>query len=191
MVGNDIIDLNAALSNSRWEEQRFLDKLFTNREQQHIINSNSRFYSIWYMWSMKESVYKIVARNQKLQKFNPKNFDCIIDSQTCNSVYFENQYFQTNTLGQDGFIYTTAFIKGESYYSKWIKLSSNDRTIQHLEMKRACIKAFGNLKGITEDLIEIKNNEQGIPQIYVNNILQNTFLSITHHGHYGGFSISK
>jgi len=140
---------------------------------------------------MKESVYKIVSRDQKLQKFNPKHYHCVIDSQTGNSVQFENQYFQTDTLSQDGFIYTTAFLKGYSFYTKWIKLSSDDRNIQHLEMKSACIKAFGNFKGISENSIDIKNNQQGIPHIYVDNLLQNNCLSITHHGHYGGFSISK
>ncbi len=191
MVGNDIVDLNAALSNSRWEEQRFLDKLFTTHEQEFIFKSNSRFYSIWYLWSMKESVYKIVSRMQKLQQFNPKKYHCIMDSQTGNSVQFEKQYFQTDTLSFDGFIYTSAFLIGDGFFTKWICLSSDDRNIQHLEMKSACIKAFGKFKGIPENSIEIINNYKGIPQIYVDNILQNNCLSITHHGHYGGFSISK
>lgn len=43
MVGNDIVDINEAKSASNWQRPRFLEKLFTTKEQFTIRNAETPF----------------------------------------------------------------------------------------------------------------------------------------------------
>ncbi|MEZ4801460.1 MAG: 4'-phosphopantetheinyl transferase superfamily protein [Gelidibacter sp.] len=189
MIGNDIIDLQVS-KKSRWEEQRFLDKLFTPGEEEFILDGQSKFLNIWLLWSMKESVYKIVSRDQKNQRFNPKDFHCRVVSDTTNSVCFENKWFQTDTLIQNGFIHTIAYFKTGNIIANQFRLQTNDINTQSVEIKEACIKDFSNFKSIPVSSISLKNNHLGIPQMYVDDKLQNEKISISHHGCFGGFAIA-
>lgn len=57
-VGNDIVDLNLAKTQSNWQRNGFLEKQFTQKEQQEIYNSKNPFLQVWQFWSMKEAAYK-------------------------------------------------------------------------------------------------------------------------------------
>ena len=57
-LGNDIIDLNLAKTQSNWERKGFLEKQFTEQEQEIILNSTNSFLQVWLFWSMKEAAYK-------------------------------------------------------------------------------------------------------------------------------------
>ena len=47
MVGNDIVDIGLAKKSSNWTRSRFLDKLFTKKEQQLIFHSENSFNMVW------------------------------------------------------------------------------------------------------------------------------------------------
>lgn len=190
MIGNDIVDLNASLIHSRWKEQRFLDKLFNTHEQEFILKDEFRFQNSWYLWSMKESVYKIVAREKKFKKFNPKAFHCEIVSSRDNSVRFEDQHFKTHTIIQNDFIYSTAVSKPIEFSSKWIPLHSTNPKEQQVKLHEACIGEFAHLKAIPQESISIQNCKMGIPQLYIEGTLQKNCLSFSHHGFYGAFAIA-
>lgn len=190
MIGNDIVDLSASKLNSRWEEQRFLDKLFTSEEQEFILKDTLRLQNIWHLWSMKESVYKIISKSRNIQKFNPKDFHCQMASLHDNSVRFDNTYFVTNTVANEQFIYTTAFGKSENFYTSWIRFQNNEIGSQTHEIKQLSIKKFSDLKRISKDSVSIYNDNYGIPRIYIKGKIQDNHISITHHGRYGGFAIA-
>ena len=73
MIGNDIVDLHYAKHQSNWQRRGFLDKLFTESEQVFIRNANDSEKVVWLFWSMKESAYKIIARQEKCSFYAPKN----------------------------------------------------------------------------------------------------------------------
>lgn len=190
MIGNDIVDLKSAKPNSRWEEQRFLDKLFRNEEQSIILKDNFRFQNIWRLWSMKESAYKAVSRNESTRKFNPKAFECKVKCQTYGTVSFQNQILQTETIIFQDYIYTTAVVDAIIISSSVFNLTDMDSEGQHSEMKRICRDTFSKLKSIPFHAVSIENNTIGAPQVFVENTLQKESISITHHGAFGGLAIA-
>ena len=55
MIGNDIIDLSVAKLESNWQRRGFLEKQFTEEEQQLILTASNPFVLVWKFWSMKEA----------------------------------------------------------------------------------------------------------------------------------------
>jgi phosphopantetheinyl transferase (holo-ACP synthase) len=189
MVGNDIVDLNFAKMNSRWEEQRFLDKLFTDDEQAFIKKDDFRFQNIWQLWSMKESAYKIAARTKKVQIFNPKSFHCKPHSPTEGTVTFNNQVLKTSTVSHSNLIYTIAQTDATNCISACFLLESIKYFEQQKIVRQKAIQAYVDLKSISLKSISINKNNNGVPIFLIENSEQNTSLALTHHGKFGGFAI--
>ena len=190
MIGNDIIDLNVAKINSRWQEQRFLDKLFTQEEQQFILNDDCRYQNIWRLWSMKESAYKIKSRNLRLSIFNPKSLRCEITSETSGTVAFDNYTVSTTTENNSNIIYTTAHLQGIYQTTEYFELKQLSQSYQSEQLKKKAIQAFGQLKSVSEKDISIEKDDFRVPKFFINQKAQANFLTLTHHGNYGGFAIS-
>lgn len=190
MIGNDIVDLKFAKPNSRWEEQRFLDKLFNSEEQAFILKDDIRFQNIWRLWSMKESAYKAVSINQRTRKFNPKAFECKVNCKIYGLVSFQNHVLQTSTIVYQDYIYTTAFADAKVISSTVFNLTDLDSKAQHLEMKRICMDKLSTLKSISINTVSIENTHIGAPQVYIENTLQKECVSMTHHGRFGGLAIA-
>lgn len=190
MIGNDLIDLNVAGGNSRWQEQRFLDKLFTQEEQTFILKDDLRYQNIWLLWSMKESAYKIYSRKLKSSRFNPKFFSCTMTSETTGMVSFDNQVVNTTTEFDSNIIYTTAHLQDTLRITKNIVLTGQSQSDKSQLLKEKAIQAFAELKNVLESSISIEKNNFGIPELFVNKKLQYNVLTLTHHGNYGGFAIS-
>lgn len=187
MIGNDIVDLNFAKRNSRWQEQRFLDKIYTLQEQE-ILNVNN-FYMVWRLWSMKESVYKMAARAGTSFLFNPKAFCCEIVNGTEGNVKFKNEIYTTITKTDHKYIETTAFLQ-QQYLSKTFQLSNSDYYTQHTETLHHIKLAYAKYKNADYNAINIQKDIYGVPQVFVNNKRQPELISLTHHGLFGAFAIS-
>lgn len=189
MIGNDIVDLEFAKRNSRWQEQRFLDKLFTSEEQDFIRSDDQQFQNIWRLWTMKESVYKITSRAEGKIRFNPTDFKCIVLDSNQGQVFYKNQSIATATTTDKNFIQTTA-CSNPQWISKLFQFSSLDYPTQHSESLLQAIKAYATYKNVVDKSVAVIKNSTGIPQFYMNGHLQPEQLSLTHHGYYGAFAIS-
>ncbi len=189
MIGNDIVDLEFAGINSRWREQRFLDKLFSKEEQQFILSEENRYATIWKLWSMKESVYKIISRADGIARFNPKDFNCFVTNAVEGYVMFENRSVPTVTEIKREFIQTIAYLQ-QDWISESFPLVDSDIEIQSEQIYQKAVKAFAKMKAINYKSLEILKNERGVPQFYIHGILQADHLSLTHHGHFGAFAIA-
>ena len=191
MIGNDIVDLNFAKTNSRWQEQRFLDTLFTEEEQSFIFkNEDFRYENIWLLWSMKESAYKISSRHLKEAVFNPKSFHCNLTSSTTGVVCFEKSVMHTTTEFDSNLIYTTAQITDNIQLSDYGVLDGTSQLDKSRQLRAKAILAFAALKSVQPSKVTIRKTEFGVPQLLINNTLQENALTLTHHGQYGGFAIS-
>ncbi len=191
MIGNDIIDLNIAGINSRWQEQRFLDKLFSKEETDFILSDGMRFQNIWRLWSMKESAYKIYARETESSRFNPKYFHCKIISSTTGIVSFIGNKVNTKTKYDSNFIYTTACSQDTTFrISDYIVSNGTSKEYKSQHLREKAIEAFAKVKSISKTAISIQKDNFGIPHFLINQEAQNNALTLTHHGQYGGFAIS-
>ena len=52
MIGNDIVDLQLAKTESNWQRKGFLDKIFTINEQLIIKNSKNPEITIWNLFNI-------------------------------------------------------------------------------------------------------------------------------------------
>ena len=146
MIGNDIVDLEAAQQHSRWQEQRFLDKLFSDIEQAFILSHNNRLQNIWRLWSMKESAYKLIARVERKSRFNPKDFQCIITDSTVGSVGFKASLIKTETITRPKYLQSIAFLTPNWNWSV-IKLSFSDPQFQRTETYTRIIEKYSVIIG--------------------------------------------
>ena len=108
MIGNDIVDLNLASIKSNWKRKGFLDKVFTNEEQDLILKANDSFQMVWVLWSMKESAYKVYVQQLKKRFFAPQKLQCTLSSNTTGIVKVFNNQYNTKSIINNRYIATTA-----------------------------------------------------------------------------------
>ncbi len=188
MIGNDVVDLNLAKTQSNWRRKRFIDKIFTKREQLFIKNAMDSSTAVWLLWSMKESAYKIYSRQNKIRFFSPKKFECeMCNSQ--NTVNINNTiYFTTSTISNDS-IHTIATVNiNKMATSDSFILKNETYKVQHQTTYQFLKAAISNQFNIPISKVIIKKDSNGIPQV---SQAQNISLSISHHGVYGAYAFAK
>ena len=181
MIGNDIIDLSFARSESNWQRRGFLEKQFTANEQKLILTAKNSFILVWKLWSMKEAAYKIYLQQNETRFFAPKKFDCLLKSGKKGLVYFKDQIFYTSSIVSQKYIFTLASLEKETKaYSEIVTPELIDKTIKN---KLEYGSAFSALE------IEQKKSKNGAPSYYHKDMLLTRSCSISHHGNYGVFSL--
>ena len=76
LIGNDIVDLALAEKQSNWKRNGYLQKIFTEAEQRLILESTTPNKTVWILWSMKESAYKIFSRETGVRNYAPTTLIC-------------------------------------------------------------------------------------------------------------------
>ena len=188
MIGNDIIDVSYTRRNSDWERKGFLDKVFTLTEQNDIAGSIDPFTTVWRLWSMKESVYKLQLRSKSKRSFCPSIISCKLLDDTKGIVSYDRVEYGTTTKLYNDYIFSFATHNDYAGVNHGIikydtKLPEDYYTFIKSELAL-------NLDCKRNEIIIIKN-EMGIPEIYRGNIKQDASLSITHHGRFLAWSLAK
>lgn len=188
MVGNDIIDIEESKKNSNWERPRFLEKLFTDHEQQLIRNSDNSFLMVWRLWSMKEAAYKLYIQLHPSRFYRPKQFECFINN-IIGNVKYRDFECPVNTKITSGYIVSEAYINNSNVTSRYIKLKTNNYKIQNQTIKAALFSLLAKRHNVLKSELRILKSEFGIPSIYINSKKLNISISISHHGNYGAYAI--
>lgn len=158
MIGNDVIDLQQSRLESNWQRKGFLEKLFTDEEQQLIEEHHDPEIMVWLLWSMKEAAYKVYNRQTKIREYIPKKLACSI------MTLYEFQAQGRVTCN------------GNTYYTKTQITPENIHTIAGVRME-----ILDNIK--ETDRKGIIKNETGIPYLAaIGAELQD--ISISHHGRF-------
>ncbi|WP_293309205.1 4'-phosphopantetheinyl transferase family protein [Pedobacter sp. UBA5917] len=108
MLGNDIVDLYLAKTQSNWHRKNYLDKIFTTEEQLLISAAENPDVMVWLLWSMKESAYKIHNRKTGIRNFAPKSLSCTIHPNTYGEVNIDGYAYFTKSSLQTAFVHTVA-----------------------------------------------------------------------------------
>jgi len=185
VIGNDIVDLSYARKHNDWTRKGFLNKVFTSNEQNYITQTNDPFTTVWRLWSMKESVYKLHLRSKKIRSFYPSLISCELKDEKIGIVSYEDVEYKVNTdsFEDNVFSFTT---------------SSEFREVNHKIMKYTSVLPENYYTIIKINLakhlecnykqIEILKNGVGIPHLYLEGVKQHMDISITHHGKYLAWS---
>lgn len=179
-IGNDIVDLKLAETESNWQRKGFLEKQFTQKEQDEILNSEDPFLKVWLFWSMKEAAYKCYTQRVEKRFFAPQKFECSTFSKEEGLVVYEDTKFYTTTSSNTFYMHTVAKLTQEE--STVFSGVGSSKTIQaDLKIKLAAIT------GILSEELEKRKTSVGAPLFYHQQKLLTKSCSISHHGNYGAF----
>lgn len=123
MIGNDVIDLALATSQSNWKRKGYLDKIFTNLEQKFILKSLNTDEMVWSLWSRKEAVYKIIIQKGGKRGYYPIKIECLNAAFENGNVQFENQLFYTKSIISNSSIHSLA-VENKEDFNKIITISN-------------------------------------------------------------------
>jgi len=108
VIGNDVIDLQAARKESNWKRKGFLEKIFTADERGFIASSADPELTVWILWSMKEAAYKIYNRDRGLRAYIPHLLVCEVNHFYDGTVTIEHYKYHTKTIVENDAIHTIA-----------------------------------------------------------------------------------
>ena len=180
MIGNDIIDLSLAKTQSNWQRKGFLEKLFSNDEQQLILEASNSFEMVWWLWSMKEAAYKIYTQHHEIRFFAPKKFECKSIQGSKGVVSFKGQNFYTRTIINQDCVFTTAVLENKK--SSYSEIVSPDQIDTMIKSK------LNELTALKISEIKQKKTKNNVPSYYYKTTLLTSSCSISHHGKYGAYS---
>ncbi len=183
MIGNDIIDLSLAKTQSNLQRKGFLEKLFSSNEQQLILNAPNSFEMVWRLWSMKEAAYKIYTQQHSIRFFAPKKFECKLTQEFHGKICFKEQNFYSSSIINKDYIFTIANLKNEE--RSYSEIMSPDQINRKIKNK------LNDLTGLNISAIEQKKSINGAPSYHYKKNLLTSSCSISHHGKYGAYSFVK
>ena len=182
MIGNDVVDLNLAKTESNWQRKGFLEKQFTQFEINEILSSANPFVKVWLFWSMKEAAYKCYVQEEQKRFFAPKKFSCKIVSDKEGVVQIDSKKYFINYIMSDEYVISIA---KENLNLKMVSelffIDKNESPTKIINDK---------LVSFFADDIQLLKNDLGIPYLYQNNKKLDVAISKSHHGNYGAFAFS-
>lgn len=185
-IGNDIVDFQLAKTQSNWQRPGFLEKQFTAKEQQEILNSEIPFEKVWLFWSMKEAAYKCYTQKQEKRFFAPQKFECSLLTDAKGTVFYNNQIFYTQSKFDTHFVHTVAKNEKAFYITPKKNMYQGFGSATTVDAEIATKLAA--LYNLPKNKIEKRKTKNGAPQFYYQNKLLTSSCSITHHGKYGAFA---
>lgn len=190
MIGNDIIDINYTRLTTDWTRRGFLEKVFTNSEQELIASAKCVFTTVWQLWSIKESAYKVHFRDAENRRLNPSRIHCtLIDPYLATAKIDNTIYFSTTNI-TDQYIYTFASLSDQVAPSQTIlDLDTAEDNSQSQLCKDSIIQYLARQYDWKVSDITIRYNRVGAPIIYHQQKRQSIQLSMTHHGAYGAWVV--
>ena len=105
MIGNDVVDLTLAKTESNWQRKGYLNKIFTTKEQNLIYSAQNPTVMVWILWSRKEAVYKILRQKGESRGFYPLLINC---SHENGLVLYKDSVFYSTTQIRNNCIHTIA-----------------------------------------------------------------------------------
>ncbi len=193
MTGNDIVDMKTAATESNWKRAGFLDKIFTQKEQEYIHNAAAPAQMVWKLWSMKESAYKIYTRQYGGRFFAPQQLSCTHLSETSGLVTINNISYQIITSITKDYIYSIAgqgaFSKND-FYSCCFDLPQEDCVSQQKFIHEKLVTHYADMRDGDINAFEIIKETNNIPFLLCKKEKLKIPVSITHHGNYAAFTIN-
>lgn len=191
MVGNDIVDILETRRFSNWERPGFLQKLFTVKEQSIIATSKDPFITLWRLWSIKESAYKVYIQAGGIRFFNPTKIECSLNSLEIGQAKIAAITLKSETYIQDNYIYSIASEDCSTVVNRIFKLIENHPKRQGLFIQEQLLCDYAKNYSLGLARLQLKKTVTGVPVLYYENKPLITAISITHHGKYGAYSFLK
>jgi phosphopantetheinyl transferase (holo-ACP synthase) len=193
VTGNDIVDITTAAAESNWKRKDFLEKIFTEQEQQYLLNAATPAQMVWKLWSMKESAYKIYTRQYGGRFFAPQKLNCTLLNETIGQVIINNIAYQTFTSTTKDYIYSIArqeVNNKKDFYNCSFAMPQQHYSAQQKFIYEKLIVQYADMKNGDKNNFEIIKEKNNIPFLFCKKEKIKIPVSITHHGNYAAFTIN-
>ena len=194
MIGNDIVDLQEARLKSNWERPGFLEKVFSSTEQNLIHQSEHPSQIVWRLWTMKESAYKFYLQKKPsaIRGFYPAKIETQLHSSSMGLVSIKGIVLSTTSIIHPDYIFSTAFFKKNIPTETVIfSIAEGHHQFQSTFTRQKLLDSLAQKKRLNRVDLAIKKDINNIPKIFYQKKLLPFNCSLTHHGNYGGYSISS
>ena len=172
MLGNDVVDLELAQHQIRWETKAFQQKVLHPLEIKKYKDKVLGFTDFWKIWSCKEVAYKAHQRKFNLKpRLNPFDFSVSETSTSRSEVKIDNYKYEVASFINPNFIYSIIHTP-EAVSSQNFEISSYNSYFKK-DLNRNCLNHM------------LHKDKNGIPYIKINSSFKP--ISITHHGKYVAF----
>lgn len=182
MLGNDIVDLDIALLENKASNPRYLNKICTQKEIAAIQSNEQPDMLLWRIWTMKESVYKIVAKQEGFRLFNPKKIATSIVDELEGQVSTPWGDFVTYTSGDEHCICSIALKSFEQPFMSAYKKIAKGKDASVL-CRKELIAMFADQQGYKRKELGIQMQGDA-PYLYLGEKPIDTTISLSHHGDY-------
>jgi phosphopantetheinyl transferase (holo-ACP synthase) len=191
VVGNDIIDIDETRRSSNWGRPGFMKKIFTPKEQSIITASADPFTSVWRLWSMKESAYKVFIQAGGERFFNPTKIECSFKDSKDGQVRIDTMNLKASTIINANYIFSTAAINNSDIETCIFQLTERNSEQQSNFIHQHLLNDFAKNNDLNSAELKIQKTKSGVPLFRYKNKTLNTSISLSHHGGYGAYSILK
>lgn len=189
MVGNDIVDLRVARYSTDWKRPRWLQKIFVPSEQVLIEASSDPFTTVWKLWSIKESAYKVFIQAGGQPFYNPTQIICQLETSTQSGVQIGSLWLNAKTLETPAYVFSTAQFQDNAIQTQLLQFVSKQPQEQSQTIKQRLLHDVATQKSLAPTTLQLRKTNTGIPKIYHEQRLLPLSISITHHGGYGAYSV--
>lgn len=177
MIGNDIVDLNVAKTESNWKRKGYLDKIYTLAEQDLISTAIDPDKLVWILWTMKEAAYKANNRITSVREYAPSKIQCeiiqILDNIYYGKVKYSGRNYNSKTTVCEDYIHTVALFETDDF-----------STIKEIIVRNypKDYEQYLKQNNYLAPLELLTKNKMGIPSILNNDDGREKPISISHHG---------
>lgn len=92
-LGNDIVDFSHREVLEKYQDTRFLARVFCDKEIETILNAENKAQFLWALWSAKEAAFKACQKQNTNIIFRPKDFE-VVTSEMENIPSLGTLYYQ-------------------------------------------------------------------------------------------------
>jgi phosphopantetheine--protein transferase-like protein len=78
-VGNDVVDLKHPENQGKSGDDRFLTRVFTEKERHWIAGAVCPDKLLWALWAAKEAAFKVVSRDNPTACSTPRRYEILLD----------------------------------------------------------------------------------------------------------------
>jgi phosphopantetheinyl transferase (holo-ACP synthase) len=189
MIGNDIVCLSTANQSKHVGSKRFLNKVFTDEEQELITNSCYANISIWKLWAAKESAYKLFVQQGLQPEFAPKKMTCKKEN---NHILVSTRNYKTRVhcIANSKWVYAQTISENFKFVNGCFRLDSNTYFIQSKTVELALKQKTSKIFQIDICDINITKAINNIPKLTYKNTFLPVNISLTHHGYFGAYALA-
>lgn len=186
MIGNDIVDITLAGTQSNWRRAGFLEKLFSKSEIDLVKRDKNPTAMVWRLWSMKESAYKANYRLDKIRKFNPKQMECRLIEDQLGEVKIGAVLYKIRTEMNQFYVHSIA-LKDGFKESVQQQIHNNGSLVNSGELYDMLLQHVAISANYDREELFLKKTTKFIPELFENKNKLKTICSLSHHGHYGAY----